>query len=97
MMAEKNTGKPKGPKRDAKGRVSGGNPGNTGGKKGRSGRPPDWLKQLKAKGAEEATQQVNAMLKAKKLNPDQLIKVAKEFDPADKAVQVDATLTVRFE
>lgn len=36
----------RGPKRDAKGRLSGGNPGNSGGKPGRSGRKPDWFKSL---------------------------------------------------
>jgi hypothetical protein len=32
------------PFRNALGRVTGGNPGNSGGKKGRSGRRPDWIK-----------------------------------------------------
>lgn len=42
----KNTGARTGPIRDALGRVSGGNPGNTGGKPGRSGRPKTAFKKF---------------------------------------------------
>ncbi len=61
-----------------------------------AGRPPDFLKALKAEGAIEATEQVRALLAKCGLNPDQLIKVAKEFDPADKTITADLTLNIRF-
>lgn len=35
-----------GPKRDERGRLRGGNPGNSGGKKGRSGRPPSVIREM---------------------------------------------------
>lgn len=62
-----------------------------------AGRPPDFLKALKQQGAEKATEQIHALLKAKSLDPDQLIKIAKEFDATPQKVDVDATLTIRFE
>lgn len=72
--------------------LSGGVPGNKGG-----GRPPDFLKALKQQGAEKATEQIHELLKTKALDPDQLIKIAKEFDATPQKVDVDATLTIRFE
>ena len=62
-----------------------------------AGRPPDFLKALKQQGAEKATEQIHELLKTKALDPDQLIKIAKEFDATPQKVDVDATLTIRFE
>ncbi len=99
MSAQKSVEKPKGrvenlkPFRKGDGRVRGKGP-----KKGapNAGRPPDFLKALKSQGAETATAQVLELLAAKGLTPDQLIKIAKDFDPDDKTITADLTLNIRF-
>ena len=46
--------KDSGPQRDKAGRLTGGNPGNSGGKRGRSGRPPDAFRELCRQALENA-------------------------------------------
>lgn len=60
-----NTAKKTGPRRDARGRVSGGNPGNSGGKKGRSGRKPGPFKAMlsRLRDSAELAQSLEAAVK----------------------------------
>lgn len=53
------------------------------GKKGRSGRRPDWLKALMAEGRGEAVECVVRDIRANKLDTDQLLKVIKEWAPSE--------------
>lgn len=83
--------KPKGPTRDARGRVSGGNPGNSGGKKGRSGRKPGPFKAMLAEirdSAEFADALERAALDPNGRNFGAAVKVITDYDeskPAKKA------------
>lgn len=61
--SKKNTVQNTGPQRDARGRVFGGNPGNSGGKKGRSGRKPAAWKEA----CEVALQEAEAIPVLKKI------------------------------
>lgn len=71
-----------------------GNPGNSGGKKGRSGRPPGWLKQRMAEGREKAVERLVAGVE--ELDPDQCLKLVKEWTPPEEREREHPTLIVRF-
>lgn len=70
-----------------------GNRGNSGGKKGRSGRRPDWLKQQMARGREMAVKQIIQRLEAGELDPDQMLRLVKEWaQPEDTTSGVTVTV-----
>ena len=60
-------------------------------------RSPAAIKRARKLLAEEAAIQVLDLLNRGLLTPDQLIRVAREWDPADRRQAVDLTLTVEFE